>query len=199
MRIIWNLTSGLYKILRSRFPFRLILDAENQNLRNLIRLLAVSPTRVLDLGTGHGNALNQYYFELVRNHSSIPQMLAIDFAFNMLKSIKISHLANRIRADVLQIPVKNQCVDLVFLIGVTEYIRDLPALLAEINRILQPQGEVIISISPRNWIFYARFFLGKRLSGISEKVFARMIEQTDFQIKQKLSSYTQIQFLLGRR
>jgi len=198
MRKIWNLTSSLYKRLRLRFPFRVILEAENQNLRKLIRLLALKPVIGLDLGAGHGNALNQYYFELARNNSSMPQILAIDFSVNMLKNIKKDHLIDPIQADVLHVPVKSHCVDFVLLIGVTEYIRDLPALLAEINRILRPRGEAIISISPRNWIFYARFFLGKKLFGISEMAFVRLLEQTDFQIKQKHSSFMQIQFLLAR-
>jgi ubiquinone/menaquinone biosynthesis C-methylase UbiE len=200
MSALWNLTSYLYKIFRHRFPFSQILEAENKNLRKLLRTLT-PPDSVLDLGTGHGNALKQFHavFGSDRNLLKKPWLVALDFSFKMLKKINSLETIDLIQAEAANLPIKNKTISLILVIGVTEYLQNLPRFIAEITRILTPNGKMIISISPQNWIFYSRFLLGKKLFGVSEAAFAATITNAGLLIKQQLSSLMQTQFLIIRK
>lgn len=196
----WQLTSYLYKFFRHCFPFYQILEAENENFRKLLSTLPIQPAVVLDLGTGDGNALRQFQ-KIVKttNPANAPQILALDYSANMLKNFKFNQEVDLIQAELGGLPIKDQSVTLIFAIGVTEYVKNLQSVIQEIQRILAPDGQIIVSISPINGFFYLRFLLGKKLFRTFEADLASYLKDAELEIKQKVESLTQILFLAVKK
>ena len=95
-----------------------------------------SSKRVLDLGAGNGYASR--YFD-----NSGSDVLAIDISKGMIRSAKdesSDHEIKFIIADMHNIPFVNNCIDLVFSMGVLPYAKPLDSLLSELYRILSDRG-----------------------------------------------------------
>jgi malonyl-CoA O-methyltransferase len=108
----------------------------------------LSPAQVLDLGCGPGlasKALRALYPQA--------QLLALDFALPMLQQLQnpsrwnpfAAKAIERINGDAQQLPLVDQCIDLLFSSLCIQWIQDLDALLAEWRRVLRPGAQVLLS------------------------------------------------------
>ena len=95
---------------------------------------------VLDLGAGTG-----YFSELL--HDQGYQVLGLDLSKSMLNFAKTSRDNNItwLNADVHQLPLKDNSVDIIFSNLMIQWCNPLSAALAEIKRVLKPGGIVVIS------------------------------------------------------
>ena len=93
---------------------------------------------IIDLAAGTGA-----YSENISNHCFL---LNMDLSFNALKANTIlNDRILKINANALNIPLKNNSVDSILLIGLLHHIpNDLPELFREILRVLKNDGTVVI-------------------------------------------------------
>jgi ubiquinone/menaquinone biosynthesis C-methylase UbiE len=159
-RLLWNLKTRYYKLFRSLFPFKLILNKENNNLVALIKQVEIKNKIVLDLGVGTGNALN-----FLKGEKDI---FGIDLTFFMLKEAqKKFPKAKLIQANVLSIPLKTKSIDIVTAVGLIEYIQDTIPFIEELYRILKNEGYLILTFSPKNFWTRMRLLLGHPIYAMS--------------------------------
>ena len=106
--------------------------------------LQTSPQRVLDLGSGPGEAC-----QAMRRRWPAAQVLAIDLALPMLRQIprgwRWKRPVARICADAMALPLAERSVDLVYSNLCFQWIEDLPRLFAELRRVLRPGGMLCFS------------------------------------------------------
>ena len=107
-----------------------------------------APTRVLDLGSGTGHAARA-----IRAHWPTAEVLMLDHALPMLREARRrrgwrEHLRARLPAvcaDACALPLADASVDVVFSNLCVQWVEDLPALLAELRRVLRPGGLLLLS------------------------------------------------------
>jgi len=155
---IWNLIAPIYDILRRNPISGYFLKREDWAAESLTKkLLSYDINTVCDLGVGRGHTLCLI-------PEKIPHRIAIDRSMIMLKLTRKASPDNLfINADVLNIPVKYAIVDLIFCIGLVEYISDLESLFTQIDAILKNEGHVLLSYSPRNILTFFRFLRGHKI------------------------------------
>jgi ubiquinone/menaquinone biosynthesis C-methylase UbiE len=113
--------------------------------------------QVLDLGTGRGNCL-QYV------PTNVTKIFALDKSSEMvaLTSNKYKYVEISV-GDVCHTPYASSSMDLIFCVGVSEYVEDADELLTEINRILREPGYAIFTSSPPNLFNWLRILFGHTL------------------------------------
>lgn len=103
-----------------------------QLLERLACIKLDPPQRVVDLGAGTGRCL-----AALQQHYPQADCIAIDSALSMLQA---SGHAPAICADVLQLPLASDSVDLVFSNLMWQWLGDPQAGFAEVRRVLKPGG-----------------------------------------------------------
>lgn len=94
---------------------------------------------VLDLGCGLGDRS----FEMKKYAKKV---LAIDSSKRMLDYARANYSGVEfIHADATDIPLQAHAVDVVFSIGLLEYVRPKEKLISEISRVLKPGGVAVIA------------------------------------------------------
>ena len=94
----------------------------------------------------------------------IAKIHAIDQSIEMVALTRNKYRYVDVRiGDACTTPYANKSMDLVFCIGVSEYVDGVDKLLIEIKRILGDRGYVIFTSSPRNWLNLLRVILGNTL------------------------------------
>jgi len=108
-----------------------LLSALPQNLRN---------KSVLDMGCGTGYCTRGL-------QQRLPQYLsALDLALPMLKKLKQSAICSTLLcADAQSLPLQTASLDLIVSSLTIQWCTDLPALFAELARVLKPGGKIFIS------------------------------------------------------
>jgi malonyl-CoA O-methyltransferase len=100
------------------------------------------PARVLDIGCGpgHGSAV-------LRKRYSGAQVIALDLALPMLRQLRPGwhRPLARVCADARALPLPDASVDLLFSNLCIQWIDELPALFAELRRVLRPGGYAAFS------------------------------------------------------
>lgn len=138
---LWKLKANLYRKVRCCFPFNLILKKENQNLDLILQSLDICNKKVMDLGTGIGNAIPH-----LKNSECI---FAIDFSFSMLKIARQLYPdVHFIQAHALLLPLKANSLDCITAIGLAEYLKNVAPLFREIYQLLKLKGFLILTFSP---------------------------------------------------
>ena len=154
--LLWSLKAKLYQALRHGVPFNFILAGENKKLNRLVASLDLKTKRVIDLGTGTGNAIQ------FLNDAQI--VLGIDVTFQMLQAAKNCYPeAKLIQADASQVPAKSNSVDVITAIGLSEYIEDINLLFSEFVRLLKNGGYLVFTFSPPAFWTSVRLLLGHRI------------------------------------
>jgi len=114
--------------------------------------LAISSSKkgenILDFGCGRGEML-------VRSAQTKANTFGVDYASCAIKLSKEALLKNNLKAEVLKIKdqrlfFKDNFFDVVFLLDVVEHLypQELEKTLAEVKRVLRPQGRLIIHTGP---------------------------------------------------
>jgi SAM-dependent methyltransferase len=101
--------------------------------RGLLTRSGLEPgQRVLDLGCGPGRVLS-------RLSTAKPRLLlGVDVSRPFLK--EAAGLASVLQADVARLPLASDCLDFVYTRFVLRHIRERPAAIAEVHRVLRPGG-----------------------------------------------------------
>jgi len=185
---IWDFKATLYKYFRMHFIFRFILENEYLRLKKLLSQLPPGKKRVLDIGTGMGNAL----FFVSNDHL----LLGLDRSFKMLQLARKRIEASFIQADANRLPLKSKTFDLILGIGIMEYLSHLDKFFHEICRIINLGGFLVVTFSPPNLLTYLRTLLGHRIYPLRFGQFKELAEDHGFQILNRTRSLMQEQYLL---
>jgi ubiquinone/menaquinone biosynthesis C-methylase UbiE len=187
----WKLKAKLYRSIRSSFPFNLILRGENRKLELIVRSLVTTNEKVIDLGTGIGNAL-QYL-------THFKHVIGVDFTFSMLQVARqLYPYVNLIQADALFLPIKSNSVSLVTAIGLSEYILDIEFFFREAFRILKYGGFLVFTFSPRGIWSWLRLLLGHSIYPRTLEELITIAKRERFQIVKNSYSLMQGQVLIRK-
>ncbi|MBW8366765.1 MAG: malonyl-ACP O-methyltransferase BioC [Arenimonas sp.] len=119
-------------------------EVEARLLEQLDYLEDRVPLRVLDLGSGPGRAAGAMKKRFPR-----AEVIALDAALPMLREVpahtRFWRPVKRVCADVSQLPLADQCTDVIFSSLCLQWIDNLPAVLAEFRRVLRPDGLLLFT------------------------------------------------------
>lgn len=99
--------------------------------------MRLKPQRILDLGAGTG-----YISRLLRERYPVADIINVDFAQNMLRQTKSTAC---VCADAMKLPFMQDAFDLVVSNLMLPWCEQLPEILAETHRVLQPSGLFLFS------------------------------------------------------
>jgi len=187
---LWDLKATVYESVRRLFPFNLVLKAESDNLRELLRNTDPGEKAVLDVGTGTG--------ETLRLLPPQARTYAMDRSLRMLQRAALKGPNHLIAADALAVPFKSGTFDIITAVGMFEYSRDGVSLLREFWRLLRPSGFLILTYSQRNALNLLRLILGHRIYFLRRKELNAFLERSRFVCKTHLKSRIQEQLLLTK-
>lgn len=121
-----------------------VTQREAVRLGEIVRALEIKAgSYVLDIGSGTG-VLLPFLAEAVGTEGRI---IALDFSREMLLRARTKNsfsIAVCIQADVLAIPLQDNCVDLVLCNGVFPHFSDKVGAMKEISRVLRNDGRLVI-------------------------------------------------------
>ncbi|WP_163649114.1 methyltransferase domain-containing protein [Modicisalibacter sp. 'Wilcox'] len=115
--------------------------AQAQLGEHLWQRLPSTASRIVDLGCGPGDWTQRLTARYGR------PALGIDLAFGMLAEARHRHArdAHWLCADATRLPLADGALDLVFSNLAIQWCRNLPALFAELHRVLAPGGVALIN------------------------------------------------------
>lgn len=122
-----------------------VLQAEvRARLLEQLDYLPTAPARILDLGCGPGIASRQ-----LKQRWPKAEVIALDLALPMLQQARreqrLLRRFARVCADVRRLPLADASCDLLFSNLCFQWVEDLPVLLAELRRVLRPNGMLLFS------------------------------------------------------
>jgi ubiquinone/menaquinone biosynthesis C-methylase UbiE len=191
--IIWNMLAPFYFKLRCNSISNYFLKKENRAIRKLLENLVTSNIKTIcDLGVGRGHS-----------HITIPKTIPLKIAID--KSLAMINLTRKdfpdtifIHADVLNLPLINSSIELIFCIGLMEYTPDIESLITQFNCILKNEGYLILSYAPKNAITYLRYLRGHRIYPRNAEDFEIYFRRYQFKILELTNTPMQNQFLLQK-
>lgn len=120
--------------------------------RKIAEMTRTGGSIVLDVGAGDGT-----FLDIAKARAPESVTIALDLSFHCIKALKHRHSA--IWADGESIPLRNNTVDVVFLLDVIEHLADPHNLLEEINRVLKDGGSLLLSTPNKYGIFEYKEFV----------------------------------------
>ena len=129
----------------ARYEAAAVLQARvNDELIERLSLVNIEPRVILDLGAGTGRGAS----ELKRRYRRA-LVIAADIAPGMLREARrhqrLFRRFERVCADALRLPFRNQSIDLIVSNLMLQWCDDLEVVLAEIRRVLTPGGFLAFS------------------------------------------------------
>ena len=116
-----------------------------QRLLEQLNTIRIQPQTIIDLGAGTG-----YSTDLLTQRYPQAQVIAIDLSTQMSLQNKQKNSANKtccfIAADAEELPLVTDSVDIIFSNLLLHWCNDVPAVFAEIQRVLKPGGLFIFSM-----------------------------------------------------
>lgn len=107
---------------------------------------------IIDFGCGNGAQTCEFT-------AAGGRILAIDMALGDLQVLQ-QHLNQQERQQIIPIqydgshlPVASGAIDLVLSFDVLEHVHDETTALRELHRVLKPDGEIVVSVPNKGWIF----------------------------------------------
>jgi ubiquinone/menaquinone biosynthesis C-methylase UbiE len=188
---LWSLKAKFYRSLRSSFPFNFILKEENKKLELILGSIEVRNKTIVDLGTGAGNVL-QY---LVDSKLTI----GIDFTFSMLQSTRQSYPGvYLLQTNTMALPIKNNSIEVVTAVGLSEYLKNIELFFKETFRILKNDGFLVLTFSPRGIWSRLRLLLGHAIYTRTLTDLITIAKGERFQIIKNSNSSMQSQVLFQK-
>lgn len=104
-------------------------------------LLPLNKPTILEIGCSSGYLLKKI-------HEALPQatLIGSDVVYKPLLELSKQLTIPLLRFDILQCPLPDNCVDAIILLNVLEHIEDDTSTLRQINRILKPNGVLILEV-----------------------------------------------------
>lgn len=133
----------------------LYIDEQMKKFEN-VRGLINDKSLILDLGCGTG-----FISEKLGN------AVGIDYSIEMLKLCPKNLRA--VCADACNLPFKDESFDCVFSLTVMQDINNIKQAVAEIKRVLKPNGKIILSVLNKKRIEKIRALLKKEFKNLREK------------------------------
>ena len=127
-----------------------------------------NPSRVLDLATGSGDLALA-----IAKACPAAEVLGADFCLPMLLAAQRKGVAKLVQADGMSLPLPDASFDVVTIAFGFRNMESLPGCLAEIARVLRPDGHLLVldfSIPPAPFRGLYRFYLHRVLP-----IFARLL------------------------
>ena len=191
---LWNIYARFYDVLRSNPVTQIFHRNEQESIQILLNLIINIPTdgSALDLGCGTG--INLRYIP-----SDFSHIFALDKSSEMVaRTGKIFKHVEMAVGDACSTHYSSGSMDLILCVGVSEYVSDLHLLVAEIFRVLDLNGYVIITSSPPNVLNHMRILMGNKtyLRSISE--FETALKTHQFSIVKTNHTPIQDQFLIKK-
>ena len=188
---LWDLKSGWYSAIRRVPGFRRILDSEIESLKRLLSEFEIGIDRVVDIGTGAGDAWMLY--------PQIARGIGVDASFNMLVKTR-SRFPGLILivADVRALPFRKDAIPFLSMIGVAEYISDKMQLLSECARVVPIHGHLIMTLPAPGVFTSLRNVFGEKLFSISQAEWETCLQRTGWKVRGFRKTLLQRQYLLQR-
>jgi SAM-dependent methyltransferase len=117
---------------------RVILSLIDRHVPHVARTPGGPRPRILDIGCGTGMLLGDL--------QEMGDAVGLDFAPVAIEYCRSRNLKNLARANVRQLPVLDNSVDLVTALDLIEHVPDDAGLLSEIHRVLRPGGFAVMSV-----------------------------------------------------
>lgn len=139
VREMFNLIAARYDLANTIISFGLAQYARRRLIKHL-KKSRKEPAAILDLCAGPATLTRV----LAKNFQT-PDLLAVDFAFNMLKTAQRRNLSGRIMlacADAMNLPFPDDIFDVVTCVYGLRNFQDLRQGLTEIHRVLKPGGQL---------------------------------------------------------
>jgi len=130
--------------------------------------------RVLEVGCGAGTDSAQFALAGAR-------LTAVDLSYQSLRMARQHLIVRRVNAawceaDAERLPFPNDCFDLVYSWGVIHHTPNMPAAIAEIERVLRPGGQLRVMIyHRRSWLALRIWIRHALLRGRPWHSFRRML------------------------
>ena len=110
---------------------------------------------VVEIGCGHGHHLRYGGNEYRR-------YIGLDIEYKFLCTLRERFPGTRVvNGDAYALPFRDQSVDCVLSVYCFEHLRQLPDCLAEIQRVLKPQGELLVGLPAEGGLLYE---MGRKLT-----------------------------------
>ena len=118
---------------------------------------------VLDFGCGTG----VFSYIISGKSNSITALDIESKAYDAItRDISFPENVNFVCKDIFTHHFDDQSFDIIIAMDVLEHVDDLPDLITEFQRVLKPEGKIIVSGPTENWLYKAgRKIAGKRYSG----------------------------------
>ncbi|MBF0231580.1 MAG: class I SAM-dependent methyltransferase [Desulfamplus sp.] len=138
-------------------------------LREIHRNVNSCPLTVLDFGCGTGQS-----FEVLSGEGVPINWVGIDLLMSPEVNARKVGVGQLLAFDGRQVPIHNNCVDIVYSHQVFEHVRNPVAVLAEIERILKPGGVFVGSTS------HLEPYHSRSLFNYTPYGFAKLLEDSGF-------------------
>ena len=190
---IWKFQSSFYHAIRKNPLSSIILTNENKTITSLLQMIQSGPLQsALDIGSGRGNSL--YLLpDIIQNR------IAVDNCFDMIAKTRLHFpQVQFIHAEADILPFRNSAFELIFCIGLSEYMANLQLLISNIYKMLTEGGYCIFTISPKSIFTYARYFWGHRIYPRNVAQIEEQIRNLNFTILGKTKTLLQNQYLIQK-
>ena len=192
-KFLWNIQAGFYKALRRNPISARILTAENEAASSLLdRISPVRINRILDIGSGRGNSLG-----LLQSFQA--KIIGLDLTRSMITKARSEY--NNVlflQGDIVHLPVKDNCMDIVICLGVMEYVKYQKIPLLETCRVLRPGGYALISLPIKHRLNYFRRLLGHRIFIPDHDAIITVLQEMNLELLAQQTTLLQNQLLFRK-
>jgi trans-aconitate methyltransferase len=190
----WKKLARIYTLLRANPLSSVLTWRESVNQKSLLQQIQKSNLETVgDIGCGSGHSL--HHLAAISN-----KRYAIDSCYDMLCTCKSRYKdVHLICTDAGNSSLQANSFDLLICVGLTEYIPDLNLLFFNLYQSIKPEGYLLITTSPPNFITNVRKLLGPTIYVNNAKKFESLLKDIPFKILDKRSTISQTQYLLQKK
>lgn len=152
---LWDHTAVWYDGVRRLWPWRKILQQENEAARTLLSTLPQPAGWALDIGCGTGHSWSLL--------PAAAKQVGMDSSLAMAQRCRRRHRGCLVLGDMRHLPFKRQVLARIHAVGVTEYGQNTQQLWKEWSGCLLPKASLFATITPAGWFSRLRRLAGHRV------------------------------------